>query len=208
MTFKYISLAAATLLASSALQAATIQNFQIQGQFDTTGLSIHNSYDNTFFSGAFSFDLDNRVASSNPFYELSSWNISLEAGGVLASTGEAFDSGRLTLDRINDRIQIVFGEDIDNPATATEERRTLQVYFDAPFDLLPSSTFEDVLAADANFGSAANFQFGSIQFSTSQFPQGIGTATVTTSAVPIPAAAWLFGSGLLGLISVARRRWL
>lgn len=27
-----------------------------------------------------------------------------------------------------------------------------------------------------------------------------------TSAVPIPAAAWLFGSGLIGLISVARRK--
>jgi len=26
------------------------------------------------------------------------------------------------------------------------------------------------------------------------------------SAVPVPAAVWLFGSGLLGLVSVARRR--
>lgn len=26
------------------------------------------------------------------------------------------------------------------------------------------------------------------------------------SAVPVPAAAWLFGSGLVGLIGVARRR--
>ncbi|HHO58726.1 MAG TPA: DUF4465 domain-containing protein [Thiotrichales bacterium] len=29
---------------------------------------------------------------------------------------------------------------------------------------------------------------------------------LTTSAVPVPAAAWLFGSGLLGLIGVSRRR--
>lgn len=28
----------------------------------------------------------------------------------------------------------------------------------------------------------------------------------TVSAVPVPAAAWLFGSGLLGLVGVARRR--
>ncbi|MBI5042207.1 MAG: VPLPA-CTERM sorting domain-containing protein, partial [Gammaproteobacteria bacterium] len=27
-----------------------------------------------------------------------------------------------------------------------------------------------------------------------------------TSAVPVPAAAWLFASGLLGLVGVARRR--
>jgi hypothetical protein len=31
-------------------------------------------------------------------------------------------------------------------------------------------------------------------------------ATVTVSAVPVPAAVWLFGSGLLGLVGVARRR--
>ena len=29
---------------------------------------------------------------------------------------------------------------------------------------------------------------------------------VTTSPVPVPAAVWLFGSGLLGLVGVARRR--
>jgi len=30
--------------------------------------------------------------------------------------------------------------------------------------------------------------------------------TPSVSSVPVPAAAWLFGSGLLGLIGVARRR--
>ncbi len=29
---------------------------------------------------------------------------------------------------------------------------------------------------------------------------------INVSAVPVPAAAWLFGSGLLGLVSIARRR--
>lgn len=31
-------------------------------------------------------------------------------------------------------------------------------------------------------------------------------ATVTVSAIPVPPAIWLFGSGLLGLVGVARRR--
>jgi hypothetical protein len=31
-------------------------------------------------------------------------------------------------------------------------------------------------------------------------------ASLTVSAVPVPAAVWLFGSGLLGLVGVARRR--
>jgi len=33
-----------------------------------------------------------------------------------------------------------------------------------------------------------------------------GTLHTTASQVPVPAAAWLFGSGLLGLVGVARRR--
>jgi hypothetical protein len=32
------------------------------------------------------------------------------------------------------------------------------------------------------------------------------TGTITPSAVPVPAAVWLFGSGLLGLVGVARRK--
>ncbi len=33
-----------------------------------------------------------------------------------------------------------------------------------------------------------------------------GTGTITATLVPVPAAVWLFGSGLLGLVAVARRR--
>ncbi len=38
-----------------------------------------------------------------------------------------------------------------------------------------------------------------------QHPTYLGT-TVEIQAVPIPAAVWLFGSGLIGLLGVARRR--
>ena len=34
----------------------------------------------------------------------------------------------------------------------------------------------------------------------------LGIDNVTVSAVPVPAAVWLFGSGLLGLVGVARRK--
>ena len=35
---------------------------------------------------------------------------------------------------------------------------------------------------------------------------GAWTINGTVSAIPVPAAAWLFGSGLLGLVGIARRR--
>ena len=33
-----------------------------------------------------------------------------------------------------------------------------------------------------------------------------GTASTATTVIPVPAAVWLFGSGLLGLVGVARRK--
>ena len=34
----------------------------------------------------------------------------------------------------------------------------------------------------------------------------LGINVIGTSAVPVPAAAWLFGSGLIGLVGIARRK--
>ena len=48
-------------------------------------------------------------------------------------------------------------------------------------------------AADAFFGSPAVLQ-------------GLILAGPTPAAVPVPAAIWLFGSGLLGLVGIARRK--
>ena len=34
---------------------------------------------------------------------------------------------------------------------------------------------------------------------------GLGFELINTTVVPVPAAVWLFGSGLIGLIGLARR---
>ncbi len=65
--------------------------------------------------------------------------------------------------------------------------------YDNVYDSL--SAAEDRVVLDLSqvaVDGAGNYQFGS--------------ALVRTSVVPVPAAVWLFGSGLIGLIGVARRK--
>lgn len=69
------------------------------------------------------------------------------------------------------------------------------------------------LVALANAGTGiqtATFQFTSATSLTDLFSNSSQVTTTSFSgsiaAVPLPAAVWLFGSGLLGLVGIARRR--
>lgn len=62
-----------------------------------------------------------------------------------------------------------------------------------PF-FLGSATFDMTIAGLTTDSKVSNVVFS------------FGTGPETFVGVPIPAAAWLFGSGLLGLIGIARRR--
>ena len=55
-------------------------------------------------------------------------------------------------------------------------------------------------------GKAAAFLLGTVSFNSTSDVLSFTGETQTTSAVPLPAAAWLFGSGLLGLMGIGRRR--
>ena len=63
--------------------------------------------------------------------------------------------------------------------------------------IMSSTTTSDlVLAYNDNYSG----------FIDSDFDDMLVRAKFTSTVVPVPAAAWLFGSGLLGLIGLARRR--
>jgi peptidyl-prolyl cis-trans isomerase A (cyclophilin A) len=72
----------------------------------------------------------------------------------------------------------------------------------------------DVVDAIANLpilnASAINGAFGTLPVINYNPATGLQTSNLVmmtnVTAVPVPAAAWLFGSGLLGLFGVARRR--
>jgi len=51
-----------------------------------------------------------------------------------------------------------------------------------------------------------DFELGCITPGTANIAGSGNCSTMSVSAVPLPAAAWLFGSGMLGLVGFARRR--
>ncbi len=66
----------------------------------------------------------------------------------------------------------------------------------------------DTSAAWGFFMGSTGAGAGGLQTSISKNTSGYGWAVHSgdVSTVPVPAAVWLFGSGLLGLIGVARRK--
>ena len=86
-----------------------------------------------------------------------------------------------------------------------------------PMDLTFSLDGVDVLSVDLSvqhqfFGVIDTNGFTSVSLSTSTTPNGdwgaddFTFATSPVSAVPIPSAVWLLGSGLISLIGFARRK--
>jgi len=71
-------------------------------------------------------------------------------------------------------------------------------YLDVVFDLLAGVGFSDTVAALGD-GSLR------IGMHVTAFGDG-GSESFVNNPVPVPAAVWLFGSGLLGLVGIARRK--
>jgi hypothetical protein len=68
------------------------------------------------------------------------------------------------------------------------------------------TTNAGVLLTSQDFGSWAHSWEGDIQTNTFNLQDVASGVGPIVPGVPIPAAVWLFGSGLLGLIGVARRK--
>jgi len=64
----------------------------------------------------------------------------------------------------------------------------------------------DYSAAADNNGANYNFDSVTIAFNSTDQLNGSWLANSYTTAVPVPAAVWLFGSGLLGLAGIAGKK--
>ena len=87
-------------------------------------------------------------------------------------------------------------------AVATEEQEGTPIF---AYEDYGSGIFGTKYNANANANANAPpgpaFLYPVVGYDESQV-----YATVTLSQVPLPAAAWLFGSGLIGLVGFARRK--
>jgi hypothetical protein len=132
-------------------------------------------------------------------------NSGLPGGDTITATG-VFDNNVL----INGTGTVVFGFNSGNSMTITVGTATFFASNDASFadGEFPSITLSEYIVTDFSFlaewgtnGAPANFS----SFGTS-FDDGVSmVGSWQTTPIPVPAALWLFGAGLMGLVGVARR---
>lgn len=85
---------------------------------------------------------------------------------------------------------IVLNGDIANPLQYFSNTTDASFFAPLALNMASGQTLDFVV------GNNGNFYYGNTPI----------TASISTSAVPVPAAIWLLGSGLLSLVGVARRK--
>jgi hypothetical protein len=190
MGIKSIALAASTLALSTSVNAALIT-------FEELGTK----------SGGFIFEppLDNQYSAQGVTFD-GGWEILNDSGGfgVDAISGAHFAA--FNTDLTSNTIGMTFEVDISDISGSlggdSNSTWTISVYLDG------------LLTSQENIFNFANEYIGfSLSSITGDYVTISSTGTIGVledlnfvSTVPVPAAVWLFGSGLLGLIAVARSK--
>jgi hypothetical protein len=151
----------------------------------------------TTLAGAVNFatvDVTGSFVTANP----GPTQISGVACGTSYSGSFSFDSGAG-----NSEVYVSFGGSLVHPPNPN-----ISTYaFPAGTD--PATLAQPDKAPWINLGVPVGINPGPQQLPLYAFQFGaydVGMLTVSLTTVPLPAAAWLFGSGLLGLFGVARRK--
>ncbi|MAT66547.1 MAG: hypothetical protein CMN57_13015 [Gammaproteobacteria bacterium] len=174
-----------TLITASAAQAVTIS----LDQASTTSVAGSNfsldvlaDFSSTeIIQGSVEFNFDSNLLSYTGF----SWNSDFLS--LLALAELEIES--------SDTVSIGFGVGItDDPLTG-------------PGHTIGTISFDALATGSTSVNMAvSSFHGGYLDPDLNIVTASFNNASVDISAVPVPAAVWLFGSGLIGLAGIARRR--
>ena len=208
MDFKSISLAATALVLSTSVDAAIIStDWQISGDnlittdtesglnwldlTETNGLTYDYVSSQLSVGGQFE---GFRYATPDEVVALY-YSFSINLAATAPQTSTSYDFGIMIAAGVLGNTTCAY-DCIANPYGTLG-------YTSQTWDEHPS--YKVVMGATVDQNSVPTYRTDGSYFQLSAYSTGY-TGSYLVQAVPVPAAVWLFGSGLLGLIGVARRK--
>jgi hypothetical protein len=202
---KYITIAFCILISLSNLTHAEILKYQFSGYIDRVGSEIGDGFTvNETLSGSFEIDTESLFQGiANTRYDAT--NLMVTIGGDYIITGSG---GSMNFSEVpwGESIQVGFSNyggsnevagDLVNGATLGR--------FELSFDW----TTTDPLYTQAlplEIDTLSSTDKSNLLYNTDPGLDGAVSLKITSmSAVPVPAAAWLFGSALIGLVGLRRK---
>ena len=167
---------------------AALVNYTITGTVDTGG------------GGGFGLNDGDTVTATGVFDDTPI------LGGSGSISFESPSSGNTMSIDLNGTIITAANDDRYSGGTGTGPNLIFSSYTAGSSAVLSNFDFSDYS------GSTTHTDFSSLFLAFTGFDlgfnylQGTWGSTVAITAVPVPAAVWLFGSGLLGLVGIARKK--
>lgn len=209
MGIKSISLAATALVLSTSVNASLVSvdlNTAGDGLLTHDTVSGLNWLDLTQTKG-FSYNFVSSELGSAGLYDgyryatndevvnlfLDNYSIDLSSGGIISEAG--VDPDILSAAELFGNIANIFSADYNGFLGYTD---------DSPSE--GRQTRIGLLTCDVCTGFESTYTAVGTDYSQSSGHSYTGSYLVQVSTVPVPAAAWLFGSGLIGLVGIARRK--
>lgn len=198
--WKLVSTVAALIISTSA-NAALIERLGGLAYYDTD-LNITWTA-NANINGLMTWDEANTWASSLEIAGVQGWrlpNMNLNGGGIAVN---CFGGGREGCEA--NELGYLFWEE----GITSDTQGPFTNVVDGWMSYWSSTQLDPMYLPDGSADHYETMEFtegltGAMDVDSQAFAWAVHTGDV--SAVPVPAAIWLFGSGLLGLVGIARRK--